>query len=258
VLLALTLSIKMVQVIMIGAIIFFAVWLFIRLLFPFLFRIKVKTIHMGTPSSEKRESKQPSKLNAQLIEAEGELRKLAYQNTAIQTDHQFYTDQDMISDYYLVVVYDKKSMTPLLSSRHYFNHHMIGKMIGGDETATGSTSINLSEFDPDDIFLCDRLSGNINHPYYQRYRRDIFLHYYAEIHNQNRGRMYILMARSEQPEKLLTKYLRLGSVITGSVLHNGVKHWVLLGDVEKNYQYITSSVAFGLGLRLKKVFHFVT
>ncbi|MBL4735619.1 MAG: hypothetical protein JKY18_09845 [Flavobacteriales bacterium] len=248
----------MMHLIVIGAVALSIIWLFIRVLFSFLFRIQLKTIHMQRPTAgAERESKQPSKLKTELLEAEAQLRKLAYLNTTIQTDHQFYTDQDMISDYYLVVVYDKKNKTPLLSSRHYFNHQVIGKMLRGDETAIGSTSINLSEFEPDEIFFCDRLSANVNHAYYQRYRRYIFLQYYAEIHNQNRSRMYILMARSEQPEKLLTKYLRLGLVITGSVLHNGIKHWVLLGNVEKNYQYITSSVAFGLGLRLKKMFHVI-
>jgi hypothetical protein len=247
---------NMIHFIVIGVVALSVAWILIRFMFSFLLRIKVNTIHMQRPSAgAERVSKQPGKLKTELIEAESQLRKLAYLNTTIQTDHQFYTDQDMISDYYLVVVYDKKNKTPLLSSRHYFDHQVIGKTISGDETSIGCTNINLSEFEPDEIFLCDRLSGNVNHRYYQRYRRYIFLQYYAEIHNENRNRKYILMARSEQPEKLLTKYLRLGLVITGSVLHNGIKHWVLLGNVEKNYRYITSSVAFGVGLRLKKMFH---
>ena len=52
-----------------------------------------------------------------LIAKERLLRKLAYKNTPIKTDDSFFDDSDMRSDYYLLIVYDRRSKTPLLSAR---------------------------------------------------------------------------------------------------------------------------------------------
>jgi hypothetical protein len=50
-----------------------------------------------------------------LLAKESFLRRNAYKNSSITTDTSFYDDSDMISDYNLIVVYDKISDIPLLS-----------------------------------------------------------------------------------------------------------------------------------------------
>ena len=57
------------------------------------------------------------------VDMEGRLRKMAYEKTELPTDESFFNDQDMSAEYYLILVYNKKTDTPLLSARLYHNPH---------------------------------------------------------------------------------------------------------------------------------------
>jgi hypothetical protein len=140
-------------------------------------------------------------------------------------------------EYYLVVVYDKKSMTPLLSARHYFDKTVISKYIKGNSDQKNELSFldkkfTLENYPDGSVFLADRLSGNINSIIYRNYRNIIFLKYYSEILNNNRNCTILLMVRKEKGDKQLSKYLHLGFVILGSALHNGKEHHVILRNLK--------------------------
>ena len=99
--------------------------------------IEVRSIQMQPPillpdSTLKRVSKTQEKHEEYLILLESYLRRTAYKNTTIKTDRTFFDDSDMKADYTLVVVYDKISETPLLSTRHYFEKSTISKFLKGD------------------------------------------------------------------------------------------------------------------------------
>jgi hypothetical protein len=204
--------------------------------------ILVRTIRMQAPiilddSSTKRQAQISDEQVERLISFEETLRKTAYKNTTIHTDKSFFDDSDMKLEYYLVVVYDKKSMTPLLSARHYFDKTVISKYIKGNSDQKNELSFldkkfTLENYPDGSVFLADRLSGNINSIIYRNYRNIIFLKYYSEILNNNRNCTILLMVRKEKGDKQLSKYLHLGFVILGSALHNGKEHHVILRNLK--------------------------
>lgn len=200
------------------------------MMFPFL-NIKAKTVHMQKADGEvKRQAFIKNKLNQDLINKETLSRKTAYKNTSIKTGESFFDDSDMLSDYFLVVIYHKRLNIPLLTARYYYDKTVIANCLKGDnENEKNNFHINLAE---SKLFLSDRLSGNINSPVYRRYRNYIFLLFYIEILLHNKDSQFILMARKEKYDKLLKKYLQIGLTLIGANMHKGKEHWILLGDVQ--------------------------
>lgn len=172
-----------------------------------------------------------------IISFETFLRRKAYKNTTIKTTESFFDDSDMKSEYSLVVVYDKISNTPLLSARHYFDKAIISKYLRGDNDQDSELSFlgakfNLDLYPDGKVFLADRLSGNISCSIYRKYRKDIFSLYYSEIVNKNKNCTLLLMVRQEKQNKQLSKYLKMGFVVIGSLLHKGKEHSVILRDLK--------------------------
>jgi hypothetical protein len=221
--------------------------------------IRTVTIHMQPPGlsgTGKRRPAGASALAEQLLVHEETLRKSAYQNTDIQTDASFFDDADMRSVYYLVIVYDKRSNTPLLSARYYFERPVIDGYLKGDDTqeTTREEYETMSCFracKEERVFLADRLSGNTENELYVRNRSTIFLQFYLEILRHNRTGKFILMARKEPYERLLTKYLRLGLTIVGSTRLRGKAHWILLGDIKEIRMLMQRAVFMNSYLILK-------
>jgi len=194
-----------------------------------------------TASDDNRPKRKPaidSEMFKPLLTKEAFLRRLAYKNTTIKTDEYFFDDSDMKSEYYLVVVYDKISNTPLLSARHYFDKSVIAKYLKGDnaleiEFPNTGKKFNFDNYPDGSVFLADRLSGNINNSIYRQYRTSIFALYYAEILNNNKNCSLVLMVRKEKRDKQLSKYLNMGFTLIGSTLHKGKEHSIILGDLAK-------------------------
>lgn len=242
-----------VWILVLSAVCAAAMYLLIVTKFSYLFRIRVKTIQLLPPSEGKRIPVKPDDLTLKLISSESTLRRFAYKHVKITTDESFYDDTDMQSNYFLVVVYDKKTNAPLLSSRHYFHKPFIKKQLNGSGKAN-QHSLNPDIFADGKIFLADRLSGNTANSLYRKYRDYIFFLYYSEILKRNKNCNLILMARSEPQEKLLSKYVRIGFNIMGSAEHKGRKHWIVLADLGKSYSYMRiTMLSFGL-LHLKHTF----
>lgn len=207
-----------------------------------MFEIEVKSIQMQPPvlladNTTKRQSLINEKLVENLISLEAFLRRAAYKNTTIKTDESFFDDSDMKSKYYLVVVYDKTSGTPLLSARYYFDKALISKFLRGDNDKEGELSylgekFNLDSFPDGNIFLADRLSGNISSSIYRQYRNRIFSFFYSEIVKTNINGFLLLMVRKEKQNKQLSRYLKLGFVLMGSTIHKGKEHSIILGDLK--------------------------
>lgn len=184
-----------------------------------------------------------------LVNLEAFSRAAAYKKTVIQTGPAFFDDSDMLSDYYLVVVYDEKNNSPLLTARYYFNKDVIFKCLQGDDK--GSPSINPYVYNENQLFLSDRLSGNTSSKTYRKHRDYIFLLFYKELLKRNKSSKFILMARKAPQEKLLTKYLRLGVDVVGSNTHKGKAHWILLGDLKKIKRGFRKSLFLSLYLLIK-------
>lgn len=201
-----------------------------------LFDITVQTIHMQIPilstnNTTKRQSYIKDWKVESLISNEAFLRRNAYKNSTIKTAESFFDDSDMKSEYYLVIVYDKASNTPLLSARHYFDKSSIAKFIkGDDDLETKLSDFNPASFPDGKLFLADRLSGNISSSIYRRYRSNIFSLYYSELVNKNKNCTLLLMVRKEIHNKQLSKYLNLGFIPIGSTLHNGKEHTIIVRD----------------------------
>ncbi len=203
--------------------------------------IAVRTIHMQPPlvlpdTSVKRISLIENEEADTIISHEAMLRRKAYQNTTIRTDEAFYNDSDMKSMYYLVVVFDQLSNTPLLSARYYFHKPVIEKYLRGDlgtelNYSYLNTKFNLHNFPEGRIFLADRLSGNLSCSIYRQNRTNIFSTYYTEIINKNKECFLLLMVRKDKGDKQLLKYLKMGFVAIGSTLHKGKEHSVIIGDL---------------------------
>jgi len=209
--------------------------------------IKAKTIRLQKPivlsdNTTKRISFIKNKRLENLIIQESTLRKLAYKNTTIKTDESFFDDSDMQSDYYLIIVYDKKSNTPLLSARYYFDKSVIANCLKGDDNEIVLTDIlNLNNFKQGELFLIDRMSGNKNNSVYRKNWGYIHLLFYIELYIRNRHCTFLAMARKERFEKLLAKYLKLGLEAVGTVKHKGKEHWILTGDLKKSYLQLKKS-----------------
>lgn len=197
--------------------------------------IEIQTIKMQLPSADGRQTRKAatnSELLQQLLAKEAILRQLAYKNTIIKTDESFFDDSDMKSEYYIVVVYDKVSGTPLLSARYYFDKSLISKFLKGDnDLEIERLKFNLDNYADGKIFLADRLSGNISSSIYRKHRADILSLYYSEIVNNNRNCTLLLMVRKEKRDKQLSKYLKMGFTIIGSTLHKGKEHSIILRDL---------------------------
>lgn len=219
-----------------------------------LFNIRSATILMDKPEMEsnkvKRLPSEKTESNFRLIEAESLLRRLAYKNTTIKTGAAFFDDSDMLSEYYLTVIYDKRSGVPLLTSRYYFNKQIIERTLRGDDNITPEFSSGahkeISEFREGDLFLADRLSGNVSNSVYRRSRAYIFLLYYSELFKHNPRRKFIIMARKERSDKLLKKYLQLGFETIGLTKHKGKEHWILKSDFRQSYSRLRGSVWLNL------------
>jgi hypothetical protein len=172
-----------------------------------------------------------------LIEYEAFLRKTAYKNSPIKTDDSFFDDSDMLSDYYLTVVYDQLSNTPLLSSRYYFDKTVIEKYLKGDLQSEPNLTykgekFNLHAYPSHTIFLADRLSGNTDHVIYKPNRSTIFALYYSEIVTRNKNCFLLLMVRQTEEDKQLKNYLQLGFERMGSTLHKGKAHHIIMADLK--------------------------
>lgn len=234
--------------------------MFLIKMFYAIFNIRAQTIQLNQPvisftGEVKRVAIAQNKQSEKLIAYETFLRRTAYKNTIIKTGESFFNDSDMISDYFLVVVYDKKTNTPLLSARYYFNSLMINKCLRGDENEENATEFFVkNKLKNEELFLSDRLSGNINSPIYRLHRSYIFLLFYLQIFTLNRNRKFILMARKEKRDKLLKKYLNLGLNTIGSTKHKGKDHWILMGDVEKCYTQQKIPFLFKYIFKLKNLF----
>lgn len=160
------------------------------------------------------------------ISAESFLRKQAYRNIRIKVDAGFFDDSDMESDYFLTVLRDEYSGTPLLSCRHYFSLSLIEKFLRGEKQATEEWRF-IENFKEGEVFLADRLSGNIANRIYRENRDLIFKTFYEEIRKNNVGKTLILMVRKEKRDMQLKKYLNLGFTETGSAIHRGREHSVI-------------------------------
>lgn len=116
----------------------------------------------------------------ELILKENSLRKSAYKNSSIKTGESFFDDSDMKSDYYLIIVYHKTQKIPLLSARYFFDKSVIANCSKGDSNSENQQNnlknpLNLNQFKENEVFLIDRLSGNINSSIYRKYRNYIHL-----------------------------------------------------------------------------------
>lgn len=178
----------------------------------------------------------------ELVRMEALSRERAYKNTRLLTGSAFFDDSDMHSEYYLVLVYDEKNKAPLLTARYYSDVDTIRKCLLGD--GLGHTLINIpKKIMANNIFLADRLSANPASSLYRKYRNYIYKMFYSEIFKRTSGSSYVIMARKEQGDKLLNKYLALGSHIGGTVMHKGCEHWVLYGDVNESYAFLRKDTA---------------
>ena len=198
-----------------------------------------------------------------LISLEGQLRRLAYRNTTVDVNESFFDDSDMQMEYRLVIIYDKKTGTPLLSARYYYDQETIFRYLKGDQVAEDALSDQYLELDINNyrngtLFLADRLSGNLDHPLFQQQRARIFLLFYLEMYKHNKTADFILMARKEKTERLLTKYLRLGLTVIGTNSLRGKDHWILLGNMSAIYQQRKRSIFTNSYLLLRIFLHKIT
>jgi hypothetical protein len=209
--------------------------------------LSVKTIRMRPPSLlvDKTLERQPipnDEVFKFLVSHEAFLRKSAYKNTTLKTDESFFDDSDMKSEYYLIVVYDKTSNTPLLSSRYYFDKSVIStylKHVGspGIELPYRYEKFNFDDCEEGSIFLADRLSGNTGSSIYRWQRSYIFRLFYSEIVKNNNTCTLLLMVRKEKHNKQLLKYLNMGFVLIGSTLHKEKEHTIIAFDLRKAQRY---------------------
>ncbi|MGV3609479.1 MAG: hypothetical protein ACO1N0_00925 [Fluviicola sp.] len=173
-----------------------------------------------------------------LISDERFLRKTAFENVRMNHSKAFYTDEDMDVPFDFIVVKDRKSKIPLLSSRSYTDPSFIRKQLHAHDPEDYLTLL----LDPNENYvLLDRLSGNLAHPLFMKMRERIFMNYYIGVLKAYPKHHIILMARSSPDERLLTKYLRLGFHIVGKQKHNGVPHWIVLISGKKPTKGLSQS-----------------
>lgn len=218
--------------------------------------IKCRTVLMKPPklNSEGNVIRQPENYcleSQEIINAEGWLRKKAYSKTQLSLGESFFTDEDMSKEYYLIVVFEKSSNTPLLSMRYFYNKSVIKQLLMGD--SNGIIEENqigkcLNLLKQNDVFLIDRMSANTESKTYRKHRNYINLAILRELMYRTPGQKFFAMARSIPSEKLLIKYIRMGFSIGGSITHNKVKHWVLFTDWNSARSNVKGSIGFYLGL----------
>jgi hypothetical protein len=166
-----------------------------------------------------------TKSNDPLVLAERRLRKTAFAEVQLFRTEAFYTDEDMEAAFDFIVVRDRKTKTPLLSSRSYTDQKLINKQLQAHET---TDYLTLSLVPNEQYVLLDRLAGNSAHPLFTNMRQRIFMNYYLHVLNSYPKHHIILMARSSPDERLLTKYLRLGFHVIGKQKHLQVDHWIVI------------------------------
>lgn len=198
-----------------------------------------------------------------LLVLEEKLRRLAYRNTTVDVNESFFDDSDMSSEYRLVIICDKKTNTPLLSARYYYDQDIIVRYLKGDQAVENPLSEQYLELDINNyrqgtLFLADRLSGNTDHPLFQQQRTRIFLRFYLEMFRHNKTADFILMARKEKAERLLTKYLRLGLTVIGTTRLRGKDHWILLGNMTTIYRQHKQSITANCYLMLRIFLYKIT
>lgn len=174
----------------------------------------------------------------QIIEKEKYLRQQAYKNTLLNTGPEFFDDSDMTSSYKLVVVYERLTGTPLLSARYFYNKPLIGNQMAGENNEVDHLShkgkkFSIEEYKEDQIFLADRLSGNIKNQIYRENRTEIFSLLYSKIYNENKTSSLVLMVRKQGKDKQLNRYINLGFDILGSIKHKGKSHEILIADFNR-------------------------
>jgi hypothetical protein len=230
--------------------IIFCLMLFIvavsAMIFWFNYRhIKCRTITMHQPVlRDDKFIRQPAiknELNELLVFAESHLRKMAYRNVPMQTGKHFFDDSDMQSAYRLVIIYNPKTKTPLLSARYYSDAGTIAHCLKENMAMPVSKQ----------TFLLDRLSGNISSKLYRRHRNYIFALFYAEVLRENQDSNLIIMARSGRNEKLLASYRRLGFKVAGATQHQEKKHWILSANLEECYRQVKKYSALRVFLFIK-------
>lgn len=183
-----------------------------------------RRISINSISFESVQDLQNNKDNP-LIRAERFLRKIAFEEVNMARPEIFYTDEDLNSAFDFIVVRDRTSKTPLLSSRSYTDHSVIRKQLNGHDPGDYLT---LSLLPDEHYVLLDRLSGNLKHSAFVKNRKRIFMSYYIHVLKSYPKNHIILMARSSPDERLLTKYIRLGFHVIGKQKHNQIAHWILL------------------------------
>ncbi len=188
--------------------------------------IAAKTIYFHPPENgSDRQLARVKKLDTRLADGERVLRQKAYYSSSIDIPEFFFDDSDLSEKYALIVVYHVQSKRVLLSARYYWHQPTIlTKLKQDDQFAL-----------QDNCILIDRMSSDTSSSSYRRFRGYIHLLFYREVLVHNKGRSFLIMARKQPKEKLLSQYLFLGFRIVGRQLHNGVEHWVLLGDEKTIY-----------------------
>ena len=181
--------------------------------------LSIHWLHFPSHQALQKQSDNP------LVKAERSLRKSAFAEVNMQRTPTFYTDEDLDEAFSFIVMLNRKTKTPLLSSRSYTHQALIRQQLAPHES---SDYLTLHLLPNENYVFLDRLSGNSNDPIYTKRRQRIFMNYYIQILNQYPDHHIILMARSSPDERLLTKYLRLGFHVVGKQKHNQVDHWVLL------------------------------
>lgn len=232
------LLITLVGIFCITSLIVLLFWIYIRLKHSELSSIGVMTIHLTTPRMLHHDTKN-KKLTQKLLSKEQKNRCLAYSYVSFDFPESFFDDSDMEEPYSIVVVYNKKTNEVLLSSRCIYDQQWIVKTINGKEQ---NFENQVRDFGSNPFFLSDRLSGNQSHPLYQKYRKYIFSQFYSELVKNNPNKNLILMAKSEENERLLTKYLRLGFYIIGKTIHNESDYWVVISDLTSSRRYALHSI----------------
>lgn len=179
-----------------------------------------------------------SRLKDPLVQAERSLRKAAFSEVNMIRTPAFYTDEDMNNSFDFIVALDRKTKTPLLSSRSYTDQSLIRKQLQATET---TDYLTLSFVPNEKYVLLDRLSGNLSHPLFIKMRQKVFMIYYIHVLKFYPKHHIILMARSSPDERLVTKYLRLGFHVVGKQKHNQVDHWIVLLPEKSRTQGLAQS-----------------
>lgn len=223
--------------------------------------IAVAVLQMNAPiKTEKGKYKRSLKLetpeNKILLNGERELRELAYRNTDIHCDDDFYLDVDMSGNYNLICVYIKNTYELLLSARYYYNRSDIKMELEGSNCVpkfidtSNNTKITwvdreLSKYQDGEVFIVDRMSGNTKHNRWDD-RDFVKMKFYECIFKKNlKAKRFYALARKGAQEKLLETYVRLGLKIIETSNYKGVEHWVLSGNwnslldhYKKNKEYL--------------------